>query len=84
MPEIISIVVVLVLAFLFIKLLSKPMKWILKLLINTAAGYVALFLLNLLSNFTGIVFDLNFASAAIVGILGLPGVAVLLVVKLFL
>ncbi len=84
MPEIISVVVVLVLAFLFIKLLSKPMKWILKLLINTAGGYVALFLLNLLSGFTGIVFDLNFASAAIVGILGLPGVAVLLVAKLFL
>ncbi len=84
MSEFISIAVVLVAAFLFIKLLSTPMKWIMKLLINTASGFVSLFLLNLLSGYTGIVFELNFISSAIVGILGLPGVALLLVVKLFL
>lgn len=84
MSEIISIVVAVVLAFLFIKLLTTPMRWLIKLLVNAGCGFVALFLLNMLSGFTGIVFELNFISSAIVGVLGLPGVAVLLVAKLFL
>lgn len=84
MSQTITIVVVVVFAFLFIRLISAPMRLLFKLLINTGCGFVSLFLLNMLSGVTGIVFDLNFASSAIVGLLGLPGVALLLVSKLFL
>ena len=84
MSEIISVVAVVAFAFIFIKLISAPIRWILKLLINAACGFVSLFLLNMLSGFTGIVFDLNLFSSVLVGLLGLPGVGILLVIKLFL
>lgn len=84
MSQTISIIAVIIVAFLFIRLISTPMRWLFKLLINAGCGFVSLFLLNMLSGFTGIVFELNFISSAIVGILGLPGVAVLLLAKLFL
>ena len=45
---------------------------------------IYLFLLNLLSGITGIVFELNFITAAIVGFLGLPGIVLLLVVQYLL
>ena len=70
--------------FLFIKILLTPMKLIFKLLLNTGCGFICLFLLNLLSGITGIVFELNFITAAIVGFLGLPGIVLLLVVQYLL
>lgn len=72
MQEIIALAVPVLFIFLFIKVLMTPMKLIFKLLLNTGCGFVCLFLLNLLSGFTGIVFELNFITAAIVGFLGLP------------
>ena len=53
-------------------------------LLNTGCGFICLFLLNLLSGITGIVFELNFITAAIVGFLGLPGIVLLLVVQYLL
>jgi inhibitor of the pro-sigma K processing machinery len=84
MHEILALAVPVLFIFLFIKILLTPMKLIFKLLLNTGCGFVCLFLLNLLSGFTGIVFELNFITAAIVGFLGLPGIVLLLVVQFFL
>lgn len=84
MAEIISIVAIVVLAYLFIKIITAPMRLIFKVLFNAACGFVCLFLLNLLSDYTGIVFELSFVSAAIVGFLGLPGIVLLLVLQFFL
>lgn len=72
MQEILALAVPVLFIFLFIKILLTPMKLIFKLLLNTGCGFICLFLLNLLSGITGIVFELNFITAAIVGFLGLP------------
>ena len=72
MQEIIALAVPVLFIFLFIKVLMTPMKLIFKLLLNTGCGFVCLFLLNLLSGFTGIVFELNFITAAIVGFWDCP------------
>ena len=84
MQEILALVVPVLFIFLFIKILLTPMKLIFKLLLNTGCGFICLFLLNLLSGITGIVFELNFITAAIVGFLGLPGIVLLLVVQYLL
>lgn len=84
MTEFISIVAIVALIFLFIKIISLPMRLIFKILINAASGYVCLFLLNMLAEYTGVVFELTFLSAAIVGFLGLPGIVLLLVLQFFL
>jgi inhibitor of the pro-sigma K processing machinery len=84
MQEILALAVPVLFIFLFIKILLTPMKLIFKLLLNTGCGFICLFLLNLLSGITGIVFELNFITAAIVGFLGLPGIVLLLVVQYLL
>ncbi|MDD3165099.1 MAG: pro-sigmaK processing inhibitor BofA family protein [Oscillospiraceae bacterium] len=65
-------------------LITLPIRPLFKLLINLAAGYMMLFLFNLFSCLTGFSLDLNLVSAAIIGLLGLPGLALLLIVRFLL
>lgn len=67
--------------FVLIKIISTPMRWLLKLLINTALGYIALFILNFFGEFIGITLGLNFINAVVVGFLGVPGVVLLALLK---
>lgn len=59
----------------------KPMKFILRLALSTFLGFLALFLINYLGALIGITFAINWINAAVVGILGLPGVALLLLIE---
>ena len=58
------------------------MRWLLKLLINAALGYIALFILNFFGGFIGLSLGLNFVNAVVVGFLGVPGVILLTLLKL--
>ena len=65
-----------------IQLFSAPLKLALKVLLNTLLGFAALFLLNLASGVTGFTLGLNLLNALIVGILGVPGLVLLALLKL--
>ena len=67
-----------------LKIISLPIRLIWKLAINTGCGFAILLVLNWLSPYTGVLFDLNFLTSAIVGFLGLPGIILLFVVHLIL
>lgn len=67
--------------WLIIKLFLTPLRWIFKLLINTAVGFAALWVLNFFGDFIGISLGLNWINALVVGVLGFPGVVLLLVLK---
>lgn len=82
MESILSVVVPVVLALVFLRLLLSPLKILWKLTLNSLSGFVCLWLLNLVSGITGIVFEINFFTALLVGFLGIPGI-VLLVLKHF-
>ena len=69
--------------FVLIKILSAPMRWLLKLFINTALGFASLFVLNFFGEFIGFTLGLNVINALVVGFLGVPGVALLVLLKLF-
>ena len=71
----------LLILILLIKLFKKPMKLVFKFLLNTILGFVALILINFFGSFIGISIGVNWLNAAIVGILGLPGVALLLILQ---
>ena len=60
---------------------SAPLKLALKLLANTALGFLALWAVSLTSGLTGITLGLNLWNALVIGILGLPGFALLLLVQ---
>ncbi len=70
--------------FLLLKIISLPIRLIWKLVINTACGFACLVAVNLLGPYTGVLFDLNLVTAAIVGFLGLPGIVLLFVLHFFL
>ncbi|MGM9522197.1 MAG: pro-sigmaK processing inhibitor BofA family protein [Oscillospiraceae bacterium] len=76
-PGIITVVLVVLAVLLF----TKPLKLVVKLLINTALGFAALILINKFGASIGVTIGVNWLNAAVVGILGLPGVALLLALK---
>ena len=76
-PGVATVVVVLLAVLIF----TKPIRVIFKLLLNTALGFVALILINRFGADLGIVLGVNWVNAAVVGILGLPGLALLLVLR---
>lgn len=75
----ILIIVIAAAAFLlFIKILRKPIRFIFKLLLNALFGFIGLFIINFFGDIFGISIAINLVNALIVGILGIPGVILLL------
>lgn len=70
--------------FLFGRIFIVPIKKILKLVLNSIIGGVVIFLINLVGANFGFHIGLNFFTSILVGLLGLPGVVVLVIVKLLL
>ena len=66
------------LAGLLIRLLSVPLRRMLKLLLNAAIGYAGLMLFNFFGDFIGLQIATNWITILVTGILGLPGVILLL------
>jgi inhibitor of the pro-sigma K processing machinery len=79
-----AILIPILLLFLLLRLMALPLRWFWKLSVNSACGFASLVLLNSLSGFTGLMFPVNAVTALIAGFLGLPGIAALAVVQLFL
>ena len=82
-------VIVLISAALFLlslsfRLLKKPIAWILKFLLHAAMGYAFLFLFNFVGAWIGVSLGLNWLNAAVAGVLGVPGVVLLLLIKYLL
>ena len=66
----------------FVRLCLSQLRWIWKLGLNSLAGFLSLWLLNLISGVSGIWIPVNFLTACIAGFLGLPGIAVLALVQI--
>ena len=64
-----------------IRIFQTPLRLALKLLANTLFGFLALWAVNLTAGITGIALGLNLWNALVIGILGLPGFALLLLVQ---
>ena len=67
-----------------LRLLAKPNRFIFKLLINTVLGFVLLWLINFFGGGLGIALELSLFNALIVGLLGIPGVLLLLAIHFLL
>ena len=64
-----------------IRVFSVPLKVTLKLLANTLLGFGVLWLINRTAALTGVSLGLNLWNALTIGVLGLPGVLLLLLVQ---
>ena len=67
-----------------LRLIALPIRWSMKILLNSACGFLCLFLLNTISGFTGIYFPINYVTVVIAGFLGLPGIGSLALMQFFL
>lgn len=64
-----------------VRLFSAPLKVALRVLINSVLGFGALWLLNLTGGVTEIALGLNIFNSLTVGILGVPGLFLLLLLQ---
>lgn len=83
MENFVTLLIPAVLALILTRLLLTPIRLLWKLLLNSACGFLCLWLLNALSGFTGILFPINAVTTAVAGFLGLPGMALLAVLSVF-
>ena len=79
MENTLALIIPVLIAVLVFKLLFSQMKLIWKIAVNSLSGFVCLWLLNLASGITGIVFEINFITTLLVGFLGVPGIILLLI-----
>lgn len=64
-----------------VRLFRKPLKLALRVVLNSALGLGVLWLLNSTAPVTGLTLGVNWFNALTVGVLGLPGLGLLLLVK---
>ena len=77
MEQFVDLAIPILLIICFLRLCYAPMKLGAKLLVNTAGGFLCLWLLNLIYGFTGLYFPINLVTVLIAGFLGIPGIALL-------
>lgn len=80
----IYVVIGALLLWLIIKIFATPIKWAFKLLINALLGFVVLFVFNYLGGFIGLSITVGWLSAIVAGVLGIPGIILLLLIENFL
>lgn len=68
-------------ALALIVLFFKQLKGLFALIFNTFLGWVGLYIFNLIFAASGLAIGINIASASIVGILGIPGLILLIILK---
>ena len=84
MVTILMVAAAVFLLWLTLKILRTPMKWALKLLTHMAMGFVGLIVLNYIGKFIGVTLAVNWLTSLIAGVLGVPGVILLLLIKYLL
>lgn len=67
-----------------VKLFAWPITILIKLVLNGVAGAVLLFLVNLVGSLVNFSIGINAITALIAGFFGVPGVIVLVILKLFI
>ena len=81
---IITFLVALVVVYIILKVLSLPFKLVIKLLVNGVLGGIIIWIVNLVGANFGFAITLNWITALVAGILGIPGVIILIILHFIL
>ncbi len=76
-PGIVPVALIAIAVLLF----SKPLRWVIKILVNTVVGLTALWLISRFGYMLGVTLELTTANALISAVFGVPGVAVLFAIE---
>ena len=83
-PTLLAFLLGLVLLYIVGMLLVIPIKILVKLILNGVLGGIVLFFFNLIAGLFGVAIAINPLTAIIVGILGVPGVVLLLIAQIII
>ena len=67
-----------------VKILAAPIKGILKFLLHAGCGILILIVVNIIAGFFNIYIPITWGSVIVSGLAGLPGVALIILLKLLL
>lgn len=84
MENVVSVILPLLMLLLLIRVMVLPIKLAWKLLIHSGCGFLCMWILNWSAGLTGVLFPINPVTAAIAGFLGLPGIGLIALGRLFL
>lgn len=79
-----SFFIAFVVLYVILKLIALPVKIIIKLMLNALIGGVVLFLINLIGIHFGLILNITWITALIVGFFGVPGVIIVLILQFLL
>ena len=82
MENILTLLIPIVVGLLVLKFFFSQIGCLWKIAVNSASGFICLWLLNLISGFTGIVFEINIVTVLVAGFLGIPGIILLVLGQL--
>jgi inhibitor of the pro-sigma K processing machinery len=82
MESILTLLIPLAIGYLVYRIVKSQVGCIWKFIVNSLSGFACLWLLNLLSGYTGIVFEINLVTCLLTGILGIPGIILLAIGQL--
>jgi len=80
-PVLIACIVACVVLLFLSTMFLKPIKKLVVLLLHSVFGWAGLYILNLVFSFVPFSIGINIASATIAGVLGIPGVLLMALVK---
>ena len=82
MENTVILLILLLLSLLLIRLLILPVRLLWKLMIHSGCGFLCLWLLNTASGLTGLYLPVNAVTVVIAGFLGIPGIALIVLLEL--
>ena len=82
--SIIAYVVGLVLLYILCKIFIRPIRWLFKIVLNGIIGGLILAAINFIGGFAGLHIIINPLSALITGLLGVPGVVLIILLQFLL
>ena len=82
MNIIITFTICIILILMFGKSIVFPMKNILKLLLNSVLGALLIWIINVIGTSFGFHIGINYITALVVGVLGVPGAVILVILKI--
>ncbi len=71
----------LLITIVFFRLFFRPLKWLLKALLNGVVGGLILAAINFVGGFAGLTVIITPLSALIAGFLGIPGIALIMILQ---
>ena len=81
MLKAVIIIAAVIFAVILVAVFASPIKLLFKFLFNTCLGFLMLWLIGKIGPLIGLSLGFNLLNAVVIGILGLPGTALLLVLR---